>query len=57
MALTDRCDASYVLDWLRQTDAPENIVALQERVVAALGGFVGFPERMRLPDSNGCKRP
>lgn len=38
-------DASYVLDWLRQTDAPPDILALQERVCEALGGFVSFPER------------
>jgi len=40
-----RIDASYVLDWLRQTDAPESIIVLQERVAEALGGFVGFQER------------
>src|SRR4029077_17260016 len=50
-------DASYVLDWLRQTDAPQNIIALQERICEALGGFVSFPERARqirvtLPDSS-----
>lgn len=42
----ERRDASYVLDWLRQTNAPSNIVALQERVTESLGGFVGFVGRM-----------
>jgi hypothetical protein len=40
-----RADASYVLDWLRQTKAPANIVALQEQAVDALGGYVGPVER------------
>ena len=30
-------DAKYVLDWLRQTNAPPNIIALQERATAYLG--------------------
>ena len=42
----EQADASYVLDWLRQTEAPSNIIALQERVVAALGGYVGPDERV-----------
>jgi hypothetical protein len=41
-----RVDASYVLDWLRQTNAPANIIGLQERIVESLGGYVGFPERL-----------
>jgi hypothetical protein len=43
----ERRDASYVLDWLRAINAPANIIGLQERVVEALGGYVGFPERTR----------
>jgi hypothetical protein len=31
-------DASYVLDWLRARESPENIIGLQERVVRTLGG-------------------
>lgn len=30
--------ASYVLDWLRATDAPRNVVALQTKTVEMLGG-------------------
>jgi len=33
-----RQDADYVLEWLRQTNATSIIVALQERVLVALGG-------------------
>lgn len=40
-----RWHASYVLDWLRQTHAPDNIVRLQEQIVGALGGYVGPFER------------
>jgi hypothetical protein len=32
--------ASYVLDWLRQTEAPSNIIRLQEAVVEQLGGYL-----------------
>lgn len=42
----EQVDASYVLDWLRQADAPVNIIRLQERVVEKLGGYVG-PEQRR----------
>ena len=42
-----RRDASYVLDWLRQTNAPKNISGLQECVVEALSGYVGPNERIR----------
>ena len=41
-----RRDASYVLDWLRQTNAPKNISGLQECVVEALSGYVGPNERV-----------
>lgn len=46
-----RRDASYVLDWLRSTRAPKNIIELQERAVAALGGYADAKERAggRLP--------
>jgi predicted phage gp36 major capsid-like protein len=40
-------DASYVLDWLKQTGAPENIVALQEKVVEAAGGYISGADRVR----------
>jgi len=40
-------DASYVLDWLRQTDAPENIIRMQRRIVVELGGYLGFRDRTR----------
>lgn len=39
-------DGSFVLDWLRQAGAPENLVGLQERVVEGLGGYVGPAERI-----------
>lgn len=45
--LQKRIDASYVLDWLKQTDAPENIVALQEKVVEAAGGYISGADRVR----------
>jgi len=45
-----RGDASYVLDWLRQTDAPENILRLQERTVEMLGGYLGHGERTKTDD-------
>lgn len=37
--------ASYVLDWLRQTEAPDNIIRLQEAVVEQLGGYLGAVAR------------
>jgi hypothetical protein len=40
-------DGSYVLDWLRETNAPTNIIDLQERIVEGLGGYVGFTERTK----------
>lgn len=40
-----RFHASYVLDWLRRADAPENIIGLQECVVIALGGYASPDER------------
>lgn len=50
-------DASFVLDWLRQVDAPDAIISLQERLIAELGGYVGrtrrttqIPERRDAPD-------
>jgi hypothetical protein len=39
-------DASYVLDWLKQTHANETIIKLQERVVEAVGGYVGPLQRV-----------
>jgi hypothetical protein len=33
-------DATYVLGWLRQSNAPENIIGLQERALAALAALV-----------------
>jgi len=30
-------DADYVLRWLKQTKAPQNIIALQERVLKSIG--------------------
>ena len=35
---TARDDVDYVLRWLRQTNAPENIVGLQLRALETLGG-------------------
>lgn len=43
-----RLSASYVLDWLRQTNAPGNVIALQTSVVEALGGYASFEERVGL---------
>lgn len=39
-------DASYVLDWLRQTEAPSNIIRLQEYAVEQLGGYLGAVARI-----------
>lgn len=41
-----RADASYVLDWLRQSGAPLPVVMIQRRVVESLGGYVGLEQRV-----------
>ena len=59
-----RDDVDYVLRWLRQTGAPENIVGLQLRALETLGGCGcdyelvedGAVQRLRWFHEPGCPR-
>jgi len=59
-----RDDADYVLRWLRQSGAPENIVRLQLRALESLGGCGcdyelvedGAVQRVRWFHEPGCPR-